>query len=179
MTPFYLRERKEKRTIYTLPSVCIFPVLFLIHFRHATYKENVVKNQELFQVCDHFFCFSAVNNKLFDTFLNHNFTVNWNQVGGVCNCAHQFLNFVLLDPYRCSVKVVETWGVERFIQGNLDMYLLTAFWLIDQVKNWDYFDCVCWSCGEVCRVLVSNKVNQIQEVTSVAYRSMCTLIPWA
>ena len=157
MTPFYLRERKEKRTIYTLPSVCIFPVLFLIHFRHATYKENVVKNQELFQVCDHFFCFSAVNNKLFDTFLNHNFTVNW----------------------KCSVKVVETWGVERFIQGNLDMYLLTAFWLIDQVKNWDYFDCVCCSCGEVCRVLVSNKVNQIQEVTSVAYRSMCTLIPWA
>ena len=131
---------------------------------------------------------SAVNNKLFDTFLNHNFTVNWNQVGGACNCAHQFFTymksrcmtyFVLLVLYRCSVKVVETWGVERFIQGNLDMYLLTAFWLIDQVKNWDYFDCVCWSCGEVCRVLVSNKVNQIQEVTSGVYRSMCTLIPWA
>ena len=132
-----------------------------------------------------------LNDKLFDTFLNHNFTVresNWNQGGGACNCAHQFLTymksrcmtyFVLLDPYRCSVKVVETWGVERFIQGNLDMYLLTAFWLIDQVKNWDYFDCVCWSCGEVCRVLVSNKVNQIQEVTSGVYRSLCTLIPWA
>ena len=57
MTPFYLRERKEKWTIYTLPSVCISPILFLIHFRHATYKENVVKNQELFQVCDHFFSF--------------------------------------------------------------------------------------------------------------------------
>ena len=59
MKPFYLRERKEKWTIYTLPSVCISPVLFLIHFRHATYKENVVKNQELFQVCDHFFLVSV------------------------------------------------------------------------------------------------------------------------
>ena len=77
-----------------------------------------------------------LNDKLFDTFLNHNFTVresNWNQGGGACNCAHQFLTymksrcmtyFVLLDPYRCSVKVVETWGVERFIEGNLDMYLI-------------------------------------------------------
>ena len=60
---------------------------------------------------------SAVNNKLFDTFLNHNFTVNWNQVGGACNCAHQFLTYmksrcmtylVFLVLYRCSVKVVET-----------------------------------------------------------------------
>ena len=60
---------------------------------------------------------SAVNNKLFDTFLNHNFTVNWNQGGGACNNAHQFLTymksrcmtyFVLLVLYRCSVKVVET-----------------------------------------------------------------------
>ena len=32
---------------------------------------------------------SAVNNKLFDTFLNHNFTVNWNQGGGACNNSHQ------------------------------------------------------------------------------------------
>ena len=60
---------------------------------------------------------SAVNNKLLGTFLNHNFTVNWNQVGSACNCAHKFLTyiksrcmpyFVLLDPYRCSVKVAET-----------------------------------------------------------------------
>ena len=115
---------------------------------------------------------SAVNNKLFDTFLNHNFTVNWNQGGGAYNNAHQFLTymksrcmtyFVFLVLYRCSVKVVETWRVERFIQGNLGMYRLTAFWLIDQVKNWDNFDCECLSCGEVCRVLVSNKVNQIQK----------------
>ena len=60
MTPFYLREWKEKWTIYTLPSVCVSPVLFLIHFRNATYKDNVVKNQELFQVCDHFLFFISL-----------------------------------------------------------------------------------------------------------------------
>ena len=36
----------------------------------------------------------AVNDKLFDTFINHNFTVrelNWSQGGGASNFAHQFL----------------------------------------------------------------------------------------
>ena len=29
--------------------------MFLINFELATYEENVVKNQELFQVCDYVF----------------------------------------------------------------------------------------------------------------------------
>ena len=69
--------------------------------------------------------------------------------------------FVLLVLYRCFVKVVETWGVESFIQGNLDIYLLTTFWLIDWDKNWDNFDLMRWSCCEVYRALVLRKVTDI------------------
>ena len=135
MTPFYLRERKEKWTIYTLPSVCISPVLFLIHFRHATYKDNVVKNQELFQVWDHFFRFykpnvdSAVNNKLFGTFLNHNFTVNWNQVGGAYNCAHQFLTW---NPDACLI-----------LYSLFSTDALLKLWRHEELRGWYKVTLIC------------------------------------
>ena len=85
---WHLLSKREKRKVnHVHPYINI-------NFRHTTYKENVVKNQELFQVCDHFFSFlslmfdSAVNNQLFDTFLNQNFTVrelNLSQGGGILN----------------------------------------------------------------------------------------------
>ena len=83
--------------------------------------------------------------------------------------------FLLLVLYRYFVKVVETWGV--FIQGNLDMYLLTTFWLIDWDKNWDNFDLVRWFCCEVCRALVPRKVTDIsKKVTIGVHDSTCALM---
>ena len=81
---------------------------------------------------------SAVNNKLFGTFLNHNSTVNWNQVGGACNCAHQFLTYM---KSRCMLYLysliltdapLKLWRHEE-LRG---LYKITLICICWQLFDW-------------------------------------------
>ena len=184
-------SKREKRKVNHLhPYISI-------NFKHAFYKENVVKNQELFQVCDRFFSF----------FISLTLTQQW-----IINCLILFSITISLWGNRTGIKVVVhvivltnsslTWNPDAWLllYSLFSTDALLKLWRHEELKGlykvtlicigWQLFDwliklkieiilTVCWSCGEVCRVLVSNKVNQIQEVTSGVHCSMRTLIPWA
>ena len=83
---------------------------------------------------------SAVNNKLFDTFLNHNFTTresNWNQGGGACNCAHQFLTWnqdacLILYSLILTDAPLKLWRHE----GLRGLYKVTLICICWQLFDW-------------------------------------------
>ena len=53
---FVPKREKESRPFHPNTSMCFLrTVLDTLHY---TYKENVVKNEEPSQVCDHFFSYS-------------------------------------------------------------------------------------------------------------------------
>ena len=95
---FTQEREKESQPPYTFTSVCIFSVLFLINFTHATYKENVVKNQVLFQVCEKLNISGAVSKQV-------SFVKSF--------CIYCFLLLFVVPEFYFSKESVRDDGIQR------------------------------------------------------------------